>query len=138
MTRTIFVLLILGIVLSSCGQIQKKKRIPACKSLFEQIKTDWYRDENAGVYRMRPSDYPAINGKIIAGQDCLKGLSSSDFQKLFGIPDTTYGGGLTYYLREPCLEKEGIQSNGCSIMRCALDAEGKVRDVGFSTYTFKH
>lgn len=121
--------LLIALMVTDCSGLSRKRRLPECKALYELIQSDWSRDANAGLYRMKHDPKARLTHNMIAGQDCLKGLRQSDIEKLLGKPDTIYRGHSAYFIMEPCLGPRGISENGCTYIECIFGGEGTVTAV---------
>jgi hypothetical protein len=126
-----------SLLMGGCSEIQQRKRKPECKKLFEQVKTDWFRDKINPLYRIRKETQVNLVTEILSTQDCFIGLESKDVEKLFGKPDTTYRGRMVYYLVEPCLNQKGTEAAGCHYMQCVFNKEKNLAAIRFTTTTFK-
>lgn len=121
----------------ACSGLRQKRGDSDCKPLFDLIKTDWVRDDT-GIYQVRRGSKGQLGHDIIANQNCFVGLKEREIEKLFGKPDTVYRGRLVYYMAEPCLQKDGVNANGCSYMECSMDGEGRAKGVEFNLTSYKH
>lgn len=123
--------LVLGMIwLGCCSPLQKKRRLPGCRTLHESIKANWTRDAQRGVYVIGAG---LSESGIRDGSACIEGLLADEVQRLFGTADTLVHGMMVYYLAEPCLEPRGLNVAGCHYMGLRLDAEGKAVRVEFVT-----
>jgi hypothetical protein len=131
-------IVVIVLMLASCSEIQHRKRKPECKAVYSLIQTDWGRDTLPGLHKIRRDPNSRFTRDILTCQDCFRGLSQDDVKKLFGTPDTTYRGHMTYYLGEPCLQRDGIEANGCRYMQCTFGNEKTVTAVEFIFNSYKH
>jgi hypothetical protein len=136
-TRTVAPIVILLITLAGCTALYHKRQQPACRKLFDMIKEEWYNDDERGLYILSSNPQSKIGGEIRQCQDCLWGLSRKDVQRLFGQPDTLDRGAMIYHLREPCLQADGVNANGCHYMCCDFRADTVVL-VSMVTNSYKH
>jgi hypothetical protein len=125
------------ITLAGCTALYHKRQQPACKNLFDMIKEEWHYDPHAGVYRQTSNPKSKIGLEMLRCEDCFHGLSRKDVQRLFGQPDTLDRGAMIYYLREPCLQADGVNANGCHYMCCDFRADTVVL-VSMVTISYKH
>jgi hypothetical protein len=122
----------------SCSGIQKKKRLPPCKAVLDMIEKCWRNDVTPGLHHFKADGTfdPELN--ILDNQDCFQSLEIKDIEKLFGNPNTQQQGSMVYYLSEPCLQKEGMNANGCHYMLFKLKADETVKEIWFLTHAFEY
>lgn len=118
-------------LLVGCSTLQQRRRIPNCKTLFDQIAHGWFRDEQ-GLYHLTKEGRANDRYGSFNADECLVGLIPNEAERLFGKPDTLYPGRMVYYQTAPCLGSQGPKANGCYYMTIRFDDKGGLEMISFS------
>lgn len=126
------------VLLLLCGCSLPVKKSPECKTCVQNVKEDWFFDEERNIFRVeakggrKNSDF--LSG-LMKHKDCLRGGSQRQVRKLFGLPSKIEGKLWKYYVMEVCNNSE---KDGCQFLLLTFDNEEALQDIEYVAREVSH